>query len=304
MAAASTDKLKKLSKRWVGQVGSGGVADGVTTTIPLSSTTNLATDTAVVATIDRVDANGAATPNLEESLIGVVSGANLITCVRGVEGTAQAHNAGAVVEILVTAKGWNDIVDHLLVEHNQDGTHKTPVVTLTGTQSLTNKTITDSTNNVMAKSLKSATTTVDVSAATAPTSGQVLTATSSTTATWQTPSTSALSSKVITSTRNLAAANGNVSYTGVGFQPTSIIAFAAVSGGAGTAGTEGFSDSTKTAYTKEGSVIQSNLLYITNASGNAATADILTYDADGFTLTWTKVNSPTGTAELRFLCLK
>lgn len=36
--------------------------------------------------------------------------------------------------------------------------------------------------------LKSATTTVDVSAATAPTSGQVLTATSSTTATWQTPS--------------------------------------------------------------------------------------------------------------------
>lgn len=58
----------------------------------------------------------------------------------------------------------------------------------TGTESLTNKTITDSTNNVMAKSLKSATTTVDVSAATAPTSGQVLTATSGTAATWQTPS--------------------------------------------------------------------------------------------------------------------
>ena len=56
------------------------------------------------------------------------------------------------------------------------------------TQSFTNKTITDSTNNVMAKSLKSATTTVDVSAATAPSSGQVLTATSSTAATWQTPS--------------------------------------------------------------------------------------------------------------------
>ena len=36
--------------------------------------------------------------------------------------------------------------------------------------------------------LKSATTTVDVSAATAPSSGQVLTATSSTAATWQTPS--------------------------------------------------------------------------------------------------------------------
>jgi len=35
--------------------------------------------------------------------------------------------------------------------------------------------------------LKSATTTVDVSAATAPSSGQVLTATSSTAAIWQTP---------------------------------------------------------------------------------------------------------------------
>lgn len=57
-------------------------------------------------------------------------------------------------------------------------------------QTLTNKTITDSTNNVMAKSLKSATTTVDVSAATAPSSGQVLTATSSTAATWQAPTTS------------------------------------------------------------------------------------------------------------------
>lgn len=40
---------------------------------------------------------------------------------------------------------------------------------------------------VQAPALRSATTTVDVSAATAPTSGQVLTATSGTAATWQTP---------------------------------------------------------------------------------------------------------------------
>lgn len=123
MAALNTDKLKKLSRRWVGQIGSGGVADDTATTIPLSSTTNLATDTAVVATIDRVDANGTATPNLEETVIGVVSGSNLVNCVRGSEGTAQAHSAGAVVEILVTAKGWNDLVDHLLVQHDQLGYH-------------------------------------------------------------------------------------------------------------------------------------------------------------------------------------
>ena len=131
MAAANTDLLKKLSRKWVSQIGSGGVADGSTTTIPLSSTTNLPADTAVVATIDRVDSNGAKTPTLEESVIGVVSGSNLVTCTRGAEGTAQAHSAGAVVEILVTAKGYNDIVDWGLVEHSQLGVHdSTKVVSL------------------------------------------------------------------------------------------------------------------------------------------------------------------------------
>ena len=127
MAAINTDLLKKLSRKWVGQIGSAGVTDAVVTTIPLSSTTNLATDTAVVATIDRVDANGTKTPTLEESVIGVVSGSNLVTCTRGSEGTAQAHSAGAVVEVLVTAKGYNDIIDHLLVEHTQSGVHATAV---------------------------------------------------------------------------------------------------------------------------------------------------------------------------------
>lgn len=59
-------------------------------------------------------------------------------------------------------------------------------ITASSTDTLTNKTITDTSNDVAAKSLHSATTAVDVSAATAPTAGQVLTATSSTAATWQT----------------------------------------------------------------------------------------------------------------------
>lgn len=140
MAAAATDKFKKLARRWVGQIGSGGVADGVTTTIPLSSVTNLPTDTGVVVVIDRVDANGTATPNLEETVYGVVSGSNLISCVRGVEGTAQGHSGGAVVEVLFDAKAWADVVDGIVLEHNQDGTHKTSaVVTPAGTQTLTNK---------------------------------------------------------------------------------------------------------------------------------------------------------------------
>ncbi len=61
------------------------------------------------------------------------------------------------------------------------------VVGTTNTQALTNKTITDPTNSVTANGLRSATTTVDVSAAAAPSNGQVLTASSGTAATWQTP---------------------------------------------------------------------------------------------------------------------
>lgn len=142
MAAANTDKLKKLARKWVGQVGAGGVSDETVTTVPLASATNLPTDTAVIATIDRVNSTGVATPALEESVIGVVSGTDLVSCVRGSEGTAQAHAAGAVVEILVTAKGYNDIIDAFLVGHGQDGTHASSITTLTGTQTLTNKTLT------------------------------------------------------------------------------------------------------------------------------------------------------------------
>ena len=61
------------------------------------------------------------------------------------------------------------------------------VDTISAANTLTNKTMTGSTNTITARLLKSATTEIDVSSATAPTNGQVLTATSSTTATWQTP---------------------------------------------------------------------------------------------------------------------
>jgi hypothetical protein len=59
------------------------------------------------------------------------------------------------------------------------------ITVLATAQTLTNKNITDSGSNITANGLRSATTTVAVSSATAPSTGQVLTATSSTTATWQ-----------------------------------------------------------------------------------------------------------------------
>lgn len=152
MAAANTDLLKKLSRRWVGQIGAAGVSDASTTTVPLASVTNLPTDTAVVIVIDRVDANGTATPSLEETVIGIVSGSNIANSVRGAEGTAQAHNAGAVVEVLVTAKGWNDMVDGLLVQHSQLGLHTNITasnITASATMSASHVTASDISARVM-----------------------------------------------------------------------------------------------------------------------------------------------------------
>lgn len=138
MAASSDDYFKQGARKWVGQIGAAGVADASVTTIPLASTTSLPTATGVTVVIDRVDANGTATPSLEETVEGVVSGSNLVSCNRGVEGTAQAHLAGAVVEVLLTNSMWNDVGTGFLVEHDQDGTHDTTLVAkLAGNQTFT-----------------------------------------------------------------------------------------------------------------------------------------------------------------------
>jgi len=92
----------------------------------LTSTSGLPTDTAITLTIDRVDANGDATPTLVERVTGVVSGSNLTNCLRGEDGTtAQAHDSGAVVEDIWDADTWNDAVDAVLAEHSQAGAHTT-----------------------------------------------------------------------------------------------------------------------------------------------------------------------------------
>lgn len=121
MPAAATDKFIKGARRWSGQIGASGVSDASVTTISLVSTTGLPTDTAVELTIDRVDASGNLTTSKEEIIRGVVSGTNIISAVRGVEGTAQAHSAGAVVEVRLTASMWNRLVDGLLTFATQTG---------------------------------------------------------------------------------------------------------------------------------------------------------------------------------------
>ncbi len=126
--ANSLDKFRKGVARWSGNIGSAGISDAVVKTVPLASTSGLPTDTAVMITVNRVDTNGKKTGNYE-GIVGVVSGSNLIDCIRGVEGTAQAWTGGTVVEVLHTASNINELIDGILAEHNQDGTHKDTLVT-------------------------------------------------------------------------------------------------------------------------------------------------------------------------------
>jgi hypothetical protein len=122
--AANTDKFKKGARRFTTTVGTGGIPDASATTVPLTVVTGLPIDTAIEITVDRVNPSGELTLANEEVITGVVSGNDLIDCIRGVEGTAQAHSAGATVEVRLTANQWNDSIDGFLLEHNQDGTHK------------------------------------------------------------------------------------------------------------------------------------------------------------------------------------
>jgi hypothetical protein len=98
-------------------------------TIALSNVNNLATDTAVELTIDRVDSSGVSTPTKREVIIGVVSGLNIVTCLRGQDNTtAQSHSTGAVVECIPTGKWSVDLATNMLTHTDQDGTLKAGAV--------------------------------------------------------------------------------------------------------------------------------------------------------------------------------
>lgn len=119
---------------------------------------------------------------------------------------------------------------------------------------------------------------------------------------------SRMQSKVIEATRAGDGASGDVSYTGVGFKPTSIHAIAAVNGTAYVS--QGFSASDKTArcfYQANATQMYAgnNLAIYTDQGSFAQSAVVKSYDNDGFTLTWTKVASPpANTITLKFLCIK
>lgn len=113
-------------------------------------------------------------------------------------------------------------------------------------------------------------------------------------------------SKVIASTRDLTAATATVAYTGVGFKPRAVLAFGAINF---SIASFGFGDSALTNRvvhnTGGGTTFYAStaLMLFETSSNNYQTAGLASLDSDGFSITWTKVNTPTGTASIYFLCL-
>ena len=108
-----------------------------------------------------------------------------------------------------------------------------------------------------------------------------------------------------TSTRVMNAANGDISYTGIGFKPSVIEFFAAgfdTSNGNSGFNSQGFDDGThhyctfsttdtSATYKSRTYTSSSIIMALGNNSGSVA-GNIKSMDANGFTITWTKSNTP------------
>lgn len=152
--------------------------------------------------------------------------------------------------------------------------------------------------------LKSATTTVNVSSATAPSTGQVLTATDSTHAIWQTPSATNIAASSGTNTHDMSTNGSENNAHGLGVIPTMVRVTAmfadtgsmsqavatyasSIQNNVSVAGELGIG-------TGNASSLGFNIFSGTISSFNYIFATI-TVDATNVTVTWTKTNTPTGT---------
>jgi len=117
-----------------------------------------------------------------------------------------------------------------------------------------------------------------------------------------------LQSHVLTVSRNLPDVDNQVAYTGVGFRPTVLIFHGAglniddASWGfySGTTPTQGAVQEYANLFTQNpGALIRQG-----HALGAYVDATVVSLDADGFTLQWTKTGAPVGQLQGSMICLR
>jgi len=117
--------------------------------------------------------------------------------------------------------------------------------------------------------------------------------------------------KIGSFTRDMTLANAPVAYTGIGFKPRLVIFIGGFTGGGNTAfvgATDGVSN--VVIYNNHLNSADSWVMsvdgntYIIQAAGAAQTSVISSLDTDGFTLSWTKIGSPTGTATVGYVAIR
>lgn len=111
------DQFRKSKSLYSSTANSFGTGEAVT--ITPGSVAGLPTDTEIVLTFDRqVDGK-------LERIRGTVTGSNFVVSSggRGEDGTTEQSHTSPIVELIPNAADINDVVDGLLVEHAQDGSH-------------------------------------------------------------------------------------------------------------------------------------------------------------------------------------
>jgi hypothetical protein len=107
--------------------------------------------------------------------------------------------------------------------------------------------------------------------------------------------------------RDVSVGSGDVSYTGIGFKPRAIIFYATVAS-TNTASwgmSAGASNNVMTQMASGSFDYYTGSASIAYVSGlNTHIGTIKTFDSDGFTITWTKANSPTGTLRVYYMAYR
>ncbi|MHB8109750.1 MAG: hypothetical protein ACYDHW_06930 [Syntrophorhabdaceae bacterium] len=120
--------------------------------------------------------------------------------------------------------------------------------------------------------------------------------------------------KIITATRDLTAGAGDVAYTGVGFKPAGFIMAGTASNNDLNEFTLGFAIGTGMANiclfpraTPVWGMTTTRVVISERGASDGSknqTAIVKTMDADGFTLTWSKTSTPSGTLTMYILCFR